>query len=50
MCNYYDKLSSKYNVEYIESNDTNHDKIINTIINKNKMGASIKNDSNVEYP
>ena len=37
MCNYYDKLSSKYNVEYIESVDTNHDKIINTIINKNKI-------------
>lgn len=37
MCNYYDKLSSKYDVEYIESIDTNHDKIINTIINKNKI-------------
>ena len=40
MCNYYDKLSSKYNVEYIESIesiDTNHDKIINAIINKNKI-------------
>ena len=37
MYNYYDRLSSKYNVEYIESIDTNHDKIINTIINKNKI-------------
>ena len=37
MCNYYDKLSSKYDVEYIESINTNHDKIINTIINKNKI-------------
>ncbi len=37
MSNYYDKLKSKYNVEYLESIESNHNQFIKNIVNKNKI-------------
>lgn len=37
MSNYYDKLESKYDIEYLESIESNHNQYIKNIINKNKI-------------
>ena len=38
MCKFYDELKDKkYNVEYLESIESNHNQFIKNIVNKNKI-------------